>query len=86
MDEMAGLSFDGPTPDLGELSRKWHSILREARSLIAQLPTEHAGKCVLDRAGAIYTGDGSQLETDLAAEALLFHSGCVRGAFPRIVT
>jgi len=38
--ELEGLSFDGPPPILGDLLRKWHFMLKEAREVIAALPTQ----------------------------------------------
>ncbi|OHB76010.1 MAG: hypothetical protein A2Z25_21920 [Planctomycetes bacterium RBG_16_55_9] len=59
--ELEGLSFEGPLPILGDLLRKWHFMLREARELVAVLPAGQAGTCVLHRQGDLYRGDPSQL-------------------------
>jgi hypothetical protein len=46
--EIEALSFSTPPPDAAELSRRWHSMLDEARALISVLPPECAGTAVLD--------------------------------------
>ena len=83
--ELLGLSFDGPPPDIAAASQKWHGMLKEAREIITLLPAEHAGKCVLHRDGGLYSGGCRQLERDLSADALMFHPGCIRGAYPQII-
>jgi hypothetical protein len=82
--ELAGLSFDGPPPDLVDLLRKWHLMLSEAREVVATLPAGQVGTCVLDRQGDLYDGDLTQLGRDLAADGLVFHPGGIRGAYPQI--
>jgi hypothetical protein len=82
--ELEGLSFDGPPPDLADLLRKWHFMLREAREVVAILPPGQVGTCVLERHGDLYRGNLTRLRQDLAAENLIFHPGSVRGAYPQI--
>jgi hypothetical protein len=82
--ELEGLSFDGPPPDLADLLRRWHSIVREAREVVGVLPAEHVGTCVLHRQGDLYRGDLAQLRRDLATDNLVFHLGTIRGAYPQI--
>jgi hypothetical protein len=83
--EVNGLSFNGDPPDIGQLSRQWHAMLAEARQLLAVLPSREAGKCVLALNGEIYSGGLADLGNDLAKDAVLFHAGCIRGAYPQIV-
>ncbi len=83
--ELEELSFDGPSPDLSNLSRKWRKMLKAAHVLIDHLPSEEAGNCVLDCSGKLYSGDQNQLKRDRDAEQLLFHSGSIRGAYPQIL-
>jgi hypothetical protein len=82
--EMSELSFDGPGPDLAALSRKWHSMLKDATETISLLPAEHVGKCVLNRSGGLYTGKCDRFVKDLQENELLFHPGSIRGAYPTI--
>jgi len=82
--ELEGLWFDGPRPDLPVLLRKWHSMLGEAREIIAAMPAEHVGECVLQRRGDLYRGGPAQLRQALAAGDLAFHTGSIRGAYPRL--
>lgn len=80
--ELDGLAFAGQPPDLAAAARTWHAMLGEAREIVGLLPAEEAGKCVLDRRGLLYTGSPDRLRADLAAGALVFHEGSIRGAFP----
>ena len=82
--ELEGLSFDGPPPDLADLLRKWHLMLREAREVVAVLPAGRVGTCVLQHQGDLYRGDVVQLRRGLAADDLFFHPGSIRGAYPQI--
>jgi hypothetical protein len=84
--ELDGLSFEGPRPDLAAAAHQWRSMLDAARSIVSGLPAEHAGKCVLGADGNLYRGSPGQLKDDLAAGALRFHAGCIRGAYPQVVT
>lgn len=60
-------------------------MLAEARSLIDALPAEEVGRCVLDAQGRLFRGDRRQLEAALAAKALVFHRGSIRGSIPRFI-
>jgi hypothetical protein len=80
--ELDGLAFAGPPPDLAAAARTWHAMLGQARGIVEMLPADEAGKCVLDRSGLLYTGTPDRLLADLAAGALVFHEGSIRGAFP----
>lgn len=84
-DEVGELYFEGPRPDMASLSRQWHCMLEEARAIIAALPSEHTGKCVLDHDGNLYRKSEEQLINDLKANRIAFHCGKIRGAFPQIV-
>jgi len=82
--ELDGLSFEGPPPDLADLSRKWHRILAEAHEVVTALPVDGVGKCVLDREGQLCGADPTQLREALAGDALTFHPGSIRGAYPQL--
>ncbi|MBI5396447.1 MAG: hypothetical protein HZA91_14225 [Verrucomicrobia bacterium] len=82
--EVAELSFEGPVPDAGALSRRWRVVVEEARALVAALPPDEAGKCVLDSSGALYRGDVAALRKALATGGVRFHPGCIRGAWPTV--
>jgi hypothetical protein len=84
-EELAGLDFEGPPPDAGELSRRWHRALAAARTIVAALPAEEAGRAVLLADGALFAGDASSLRAALEAGRVVFHRGAIRGALPRIV-
>jgi len=80
--ELDGLAFAGPPPDLAAAARTWHAMLAQARTIVGLLPADEAGKCVLDRSGLLYNGSLESVSVDLAAGALVFHEGSIRGAFP----
>lgn len=82
--EIAALAFDGPPPDAAALSLHWHAILEKAAEVVAALPYENVGQCVL-RDGELFRGEAIELRTALAHGAVRFHAGTIRGAFPRIV-
>jgi hypothetical protein len=84
--EIAELSFAGPAPDAADLSRTWHAMLDTARQMIAALPLEEAGKCVLGSDGELYRGSDTELRGDLPCGRVTFHAGQIRGALPRLVT
>lgn len=82
--ELAALSFAGPAPDAGELSRKWRAMLNEARELVGVLPPAEVGRCVLDQDGSLFAGDAKQLSAALNKGTVRFHEGSIRGALPRL--
>ena len=82
--ELEGLSFEGPLPDLATLSQKWHRMLEEARAVVTILPAERVGTCVLDREGRLCVADPAQLKGNLTESELVFHPGCIRGAYPQL--
>ncbi len=84
--EVAELSFAGEIPDAGELSRRWHTILDEARAIIEALPAEEAGRCVLTSEASLYSGSAPELTDAIRDGRIAFHSGRIRGALPRPVT
>ncbi len=73
-----------PATDAAELSRRWHAIVAEAREIIACLPPEHAGTCVVSAAGELVRYEPEGLTKAVAEGRLRFHAGSVRGALPSI--
>lgn len=84
-EEIGALSFDGEPPDSAAVSKQWHAILDEARAVIALLPAEQTGTCVLDSAGNPCGYTQGRLEEALKVDGIHFHAGGIRGAWPRIV-
>jgi hypothetical protein len=82
--EIDALAFEGDAPRADALSRSWHAALEEARAIVACLPVDRAGMAVLDAAGTLYTGGPGELQEQLAASALQFHEGRIRGAWPHV--
>lgn len=80
--ELRGLDFSGTPPDASDLSR---TRLDEARRVVMALPAEHAGRAVLDRLGRLFRGVLDQLHEAIVSDALLYHAGSIRGAFPTLV-
>jgi hypothetical protein len=83
--EIAELSFDGAPPGIADLSKEWKAMLREAEGIINALPADEVGKCVLGSNGQPYQGTVQGLANALAQGDLFFHSGSIRGAFPRFL-
>jgi hypothetical protein len=74
--ELDILDFAGETPNAAELGARWHELLREAKDVVARLPVEHLGECVLDSSGKLCR----KLPEDLSE--LRFHQGRIGGALP----
>lgn len=83
-EEVQMLDFAGSPPDAGDLSRRWHLQLASARAIIASLPPEEAGKCVLDHAGRLVRVPAASLSGMIERDEVRFHAGAIRGAFPQI--
>jgi hypothetical protein len=81
--ELAALSFDGAPPDAAVLARKWHAILEQAQQIVTHLPAEKAAHCVLTAQGNLCVLPPQQIPSALAADAIRFHEGSLRGALPR---
>jgi len=83
--EIGTLDFSGHPPDAAALSRRWHALLDSARHVVAALPAEEVGCCVLTDTGELFRGDPLVLRTALDGGRLRFHPGSIRGALPRVV-
>jgi hypothetical protein len=83
--ELAGLAFEGPSPDPADLLARWHEAMSSAREVVGRLPAEQAGKAVLTAGAQLFRGGTVELAKVLAAGELVFHEGTIKGAFPRIV-
>jgi len=81
--EVAELAFAGLPPDAADLSRRWHGMLREAHEIVAVLPTEHVGQCVLNEHAELFCGTVDQLRGALREGRIQFHEGRIRGALPQ---
>ena len=82
--ELRGLDFSEKPPDAADLARSWRTQLEEARQVVAMLPPEQAGRAVLDTTGRLFTGGVGALHEALVSNALLYHAGSIRGAFPML--
>ena len=85
-EELIGLDFEGPPPDPQELSRRWRTLLANARQVVGVLPPEQAGRAVLDQSGAPFRGDIAALLEAMGAGGLIFHAGRIRGAWPKPIS
>jgi hypothetical protein len=59
-------------------------MLEDARVLIAELPPEEAGTCVLTGSGDLCRVGSGELRSALAAGTVRFHRGRIRGALPQL--
>ena len=69
-------------PDAAELGRRWHEAVAAGRRMVALLPPESAGSCVLGADGEPFRGGEEALAEALADGRVRFHKGCIRGAWP----
>lgn len=84
-EEISQLAFSGTPPDAAELGQKWHEMQNEAEQIITLLPAQRVGTCVIDREARLFRGGPKILKTALSENTVQFHTGRIRGAFPRIV-
>lgn len=84
--EYATLAFDGVAPDPASLGATWRGMLNAASELATALPEEFVGCCVMDAAGNLYKGAAADIPAALAADQIVFHAGCIRGAWPTLQT
>ena len=79
------VTFEGERPTAAALSQQWKRVLAEARLVVAALPWQEVGKCVLDRSGDLLHQSAAALSTTLENGEVRFHEGSLRGAYPKIV-
>ncbi len=83
--ELAHLEFEGPRPSAAALSIEFRRMMAEAREVVAALPWQEVGKCVLTPEGELLKLTGDKLPSALAAGEVRFHEGALYGAYPKIV-
>lgn len=83
-DEISSLSFEGPTPEAADLSRRWRNVLHAAQQIIDRLPAERVGSAVLTSEGELFRGSAPELTRALDSDRLAFHNGVIGGAWPRV--
>ncbi len=84
--DLAELDFSSSPPRIEDLASQWREILREGEKLIALLPADEAGKCILGKNGELYNGTPEELSDALTEDHLILHSGTIKGAFPAIAS
>jgi hypothetical protein len=84
-EELDRLDFAGNPPDLAALSVRWKELLKTAHQMIELLPAEHAGQCLLEADGKLFSGDLSKLERLLNLGTRFWHRGTLGGVLPEIV-
>jgi hypothetical protein len=77
--------FEGETPDAAALALRWKASLETAREILGLLRGQEPGRAVLAQDGTPYRGSPDALRAAIQRNELLYHEGCIRGAFPRIV-
>jgi hypothetical protein len=60
-------------------------MLKTAHQMIALLPAEHAGQCLLEAGGKLFSGDLKKLENLLNLGGSHWHRGTLGGVLPKIV-
>lgn len=84
-EEVAALAFEDTPPDAADLSRRWRAQLAAGRDVVNALPAGQIGTCVLTRGAELFTGGAKEATEALSRGALRFHTGRIKGAFPRII-
>lgn len=82
--ELAEVFFEGPRPSAAMLSIEWRRIMALAEEVVAALPWQRVGECVLDRDGKILRLDSVSLVGALERGEVRFHAGSIFGAFPSL--
>lgn len=82
--DLATLAFEGTRPNIEELGKTWRMMLREADAIVARLPEDHVGTCVLTPDGELFRGTDDTLQLAMENDALVFHEGVICGAWPRL--
>lgn len=82
--EIDVLDFDGPAPQVAEISATWHAAMDEAREIVRALPAEQVGRCVLDQHGLLEKAPATSLPEELTAGRVAFHQGRIGGALPEL--
>ena len=57
-------------------------MLGEGRELISILPATETGKCVIDKAGNLFSGTAEELDEAQNQGLVSFHEGRIHGALP----
>lgn len=83
-EEVGELTFEGGPPDAVKLGQTWHRMLEAARAIIAALPPDEAGNCVLDLDGDLLRAGPGELTAALTSGRVRFHRGTIRGAMPTL--
>ncbi len=83
--EIGALAFEGDAPDAANLSQRWRRLLDSARAVIAVLPPDHVGECVLTETGELFMGTSDTAFAAAGLGKLRYHAGRLHGALPRIV-
>ena len=84
-EEVGQPDFEGATPDAGELGRAWHRRLDAANEIVALLPPDDVGTCVLEVGGGLVRANASELVDALRSDRVRFHRGSIRRAWPQLV-
>lgn len=82
-EEVAELAFAGERPDPSNLARRWHAALDAAQAVVATLPADEAGGCVLEGDELCLLAPVA-LVTAMNRGEIRYRSGSIRGAFPVI--
>lgn len=83
-DEINILDFDGETPSAAVLSEMWKKAVVTAKELIALMPEDHLGECILADNDMPYKGTPMQFSEDLSSGKIKFHKGTIKGVWPQV--
>ena len=83
-EEYETLAFEGDAPNASELTLTWRSMLSEAAEMISLLPEDQIGHCIMTPDMNLFAGSAKELKDSLQSNAIHFHPGCIRGAWPTV--
>jgi hypothetical protein len=84
--DVDALDFLGDTPSASQLAAEWRTALEEAETIVAAIPVDRVGSAVLDRDGRPLRGSVRAISDAVTAGDVLFHAGCIGGAWPAVRT
>lgn len=83
--DIDSLDFGSIAVSAATLGVEWKQTIASAKKMIDILPVENIGACILKKDSVtLYTESVEQLARDLAGENIMFHQGCIGGAWPKI--
>jgi hypothetical protein len=85
-EELDSLDFEQTAPRAADVSREWKHAVADGEAIVAALPEDHLGECVLRADGTtLYSGSADELRKDVSENGIRFHKGTLGGVWPTVV-